>query len=219
MNISNMLEHIGSFGSKALGAVGLTTLQKLTTAEENLKSVKDLSVAGFAWLKGSNYIKQSEIWKSLSEAVIERAADTTNDAHAAAVANLRIKEVLAKIPGKVGTDISNLVTENKVAALAALAIPLSIYLYTVIRGTKEEKEILERKLRKYERESSSDDKSISDDKSMSDDKSNSDEKRSNRPQKDYSTSSRRIKRRKSHDRSHDRTRGKKHGGSKSRRRR
>ena len=135
----------------------------------------------------TTYIKESNLWKQLSQSVIDKAAGTDDAKHAANAATYRIKDILGSIPGKVGEKLNSIcgtdkstctqvISDNRLLALATLAIPLSYYLYTRFKGTPDEKEKLEKRLRQLERQLSKSrrSKSKSDDsssKSKSDDSS------------------------------------------------
>ena len=102
------------------------------------------------WFTSStDYFKNLGAWKTLAEKVTGSSD-----------ANIRIKDVISQIPGKTGEYLNNLcgttnctkiISDNKIALLATAGVSLSVYLYTQFQGTKEEKEVLERKLREARR--------------------------------------------------------------------
>ena len=108
------------------------------------------------------YLKDTGPWKTLSQAVVEKASSTTEAQHSANAASYRIKDVIGNIPGKVRDKLNNLcgadgtctqkISDNKILALLAVGIPLSFYLYTKFKGTSEDKENMERKLRHVQRQ-------------------------------------------------------------------
>ena len=102
------------------------------------------------WFTSStDYFKNLDAWKTLAQKVT--GLEETN---------IRIKDVISQIPGKTGeylntlcgkTDCTKIISDNKIALLATAGVSLSVYLYTQFQGTKEEKEVLERKLREARR--------------------------------------------------------------------
>jgi hypothetical protein len=97
----------------------------------------------------SDYIKNLDAWKTLAQKVTGSQQS-----------NIRIKDVISQIPGKTGeylntlcgtTNCTKIISDNKIALLATAGVSLSVYLYTQFKGTKEEKEVLERKLREARR--------------------------------------------------------------------
>ena len=133
-----------------------------------------------------------------------------------------VSDIIAQIPGALGAKMQtlcsdpgtckNIISHETTGYLALIGVPLSVYLYVKFQGTKEEKEVLERKLREARRsteetsdkhikrrrtnklrqlsdiETSSFSQSSNDDKS-SDDKSSDD--KSNRKRRRYSSRHRR----------------------------
>ena len=102
------------------------------------------------WFTSStDYFKNLDAWKTLAQKVT--GSQETN---------IRIKDVILQIPGKTGeylntlcgtTNCTKIISDNKIALLATAGVSLSVYLYTQFQGTKEEKEVLERKLREARR--------------------------------------------------------------------
>jgi hypothetical protein len=100
-----------------------------------------------------DFIKDQSIYqafakKVLSEETLKKIGENNK---------IPISEVLAGIPGKAGDVIRNVCMDNKtctetvltntnLAALAAVGIPLALYLYVQFQGTDEEKEKMDEKI-------------------------------------------------------------------------
>lgn len=149
------------------------------------------SIAGF--------LPKAELWNTFANAIVEGGEKAD------------VSDIIAQIPGALGAKMQTLcsnpetckgiISPKTTGYLALIGVPLSVYLYVKFQGTKEEKEVLERKLREARRsteessdkhikrrrtnklrqlsdiETSSFSQSSSDDKS-SDDKSNRKRRRS-----------------------------------------
>lgn len=169
-----------------LGYFGLEWSSVAAEKLKNMEATKTTDI-GEMFKTSTGYIKDSALWKKLAEAVVDRAAGADEAAHTAHAATYRIKDVLGSIPGKIGEKINKLcgtdkntctqvISEHKLLALVVAGITLSTYLYIKFKGTADEKEKLEKRLRQVERQMSKSRRSSrrsdeSSDKSKSDDSS------------------------------------------------
>ena len=117
------------------------------------QSIKDYVFESFTSTK--DWMKVSTPFTTLAKAVGATAADiTTAD-------SFRIMDVVDKIPGAVGDQIHKvcfgneqcrqMVSRETLGNLVVVGIPLAIYLYVKFKGTDEEKEKMETKLREARR--------------------------------------------------------------------
>lgn len=158
----------------------------------------------------AKYLPDLGLWNTVANAIVKDGNTQP------------VSEIIAQIPGALGAKMQTLcsnpdickgiISPKTTGYLALIGVPLSVYLYVKFQGTKEEKEVLERKLREARRsteessdkhikrrrtnklrqlsdiETSSFSQSSNDDKS-SDDKSSDD--KSNRKRRRYSSRHRR----------------------------
>jgi hypothetical protein len=95
------------------------------------------------------FLPNTGLWNSFAKAIVDNGD------------KLDVSEIIAQIPGALGTKIQTLCANAKTCEeiispqttgyLALIGVPLSVYLYVKFQGTKEEKEVLERKLREARR--------------------------------------------------------------------
>jgi len=95
------------------------------------------------------FLPDTGLWNSFAKAIVENGD------------KVEVSEIIAKIPGALGAKIQTLCSDAKTCEgiispqttgyLALIGVPLSVYLYVKFQGTKEEKEVLERKLREARR--------------------------------------------------------------------
>lgn len=113
------------------------------------QSIKDYVFESFTGM--NEWIKMSTPFTTLAKAVGAKAAENTE--------SFSILDVIDKIPGAVGDQIHNVCGENcktmvsreTLGNLVVVGIPLAIYLYVKFKGTDEEKENMETKLREARR--------------------------------------------------------------------
>ena len=198
----------------AAAAIGAATGAATVGAYQALKPESWSAFFGEPLSKAVNsiasFLPKAEFWDTFAKAIM-------TDGH-----TKEVSEIIAQIPGALGAKMQTLcsnpatckdiISHETTGYLALIGVPLSVYLYVKFQGTKEEKEVLERKLREARRsteetsdkhikrrrtnklrqlsdiETSSFSQSSNDDKS-SDDKSSDD--KSNRKRRRYSSRHRR----------------------------
>lgn len=117
------------------------------------KSIKDYVFESFKNKK--DWIEKSTPFTTLAKAVGATAAGTPG------AESFSIVDIIDKIPGAVGDqihkvcfgneDCKSMVSRETLGNLAIVGIPLAIYLYVKFKGTDEEKENMETKLREARR--------------------------------------------------------------------
>lgn len=137
----------------AAAATGAATGAATVVAYQALKPESWSTFFGEPLSKAVNsiagFLPKAELWNTFANAIVEGGEKAD------------VSAIIAQIPKALGAKMQTLCSDPKTCEgiispkttgyLALIGVPLSVYLYVKFQGTKEEKEVLERKMREARR--------------------------------------------------------------------